>query len=248
MSSGASTSQIPISKYFSPPSRKRAGSEVIDLTQSDSDDADTRSQRAKKRARTTTAPASGSQGPRAAGRPSVERWRFTPSPLKTVTTGDETAMSPEVREAFRRKLLGGVQVGREPPSTPKASKGKGRAQEAQEEFTASPISSGLGSPPSDRDQAFDELTALFAAKKSKGKKIKAPPVRKVVSKPQERVGPSGQTYTPLEEQVSSHLVRLIYLYTLAYIDPEVEGRQPRYASDGRDRLQVQVLRGRRGGE
>ncbi|KAF4608344.1 Mismatch repair protein msh3 [Pleurotus pulmonarius] len=200
MSSGASPSQIPISKYFSPPSKKRAGSEVIDLTQSDSDDADTRPQRAKKRARTTTAPASGSQGPRTANRPSVERWRFTPSPLKTVTTGDETAVLPEVREAFRRKLLGGGQVGQEPPSTPKASKGKGRAQEAQEEFTASPISSGLGSPPSDRDQAFDELQALFS-KKSKGKKIKAPSIRKVVSKPPERVGPSGQTYTPLEEQI-----------------------------------------------
>ncbi|KAJ8700304.1 Mismatch repair protein msh3 [Pleurotus ostreatus] len=199
MSPRASNSQIPISKYFSPPSRKRAGSEVIDLTQSDSDDAEPRSQRAQKRARTTTAPAS-SQGQRAAGRPSVERWRFTPSPLKTVTTGDATAVLPEVREAFRRKLLTSSQVGGEPPSTPKASKGKGRAQEPQEEFTASPISSGLGSPPSDGDQAFNELTALFP-KKSKGKKIKAPPVRKVVSKAPERVGPSGQTYTPLEEQI-----------------------------------------------
>lgn len=221
MSPRASTSQIPISKYFSPPSRKRAGSEVIDLTQSDSDDAEPHS-RAQKRARTTTAPAS-SQAQRAAGRPSLERWRFTPSPLKTVTTGDATAVLPEVREAFRRRLLTGGPVGEEPPSTPKASKGKGRAQEPQEEFTASPISSGLGSPPSDGDQASNELTALFS-KKSKGKKIKAPPVRKVVSKAPERVGPSGQTYTPLEEQVRTLMNQITSLYTVVYVDPEVEGR------------------------
>ncbi|KAJ6496538.1 DNA mismatch repair protein MSH3 [Mycena vitilis] len=47
----------------------------------------------------------------------------------------------------------------------------------------------------DSDRAFDELSEYFSAKPAKGQRKKA------MSKTVEEIGPSGETYTPLEKQV-----------------------------------------------
>ncbi|KAJ7273569.1 muts domain V-domain-containing protein [Mycena haematopus] len=111
----------------------------------------------------------------------AEQWRFDPSSPERVATTD-TATKPGLsknksKETFRDKFLS-----RNNTST-------ARAQAAAD--SESKLSD------SDSDPAFDKLSALFSATTGSktGKKSKA--TRKAV----QELGPSGETYTPLENQV-----------------------------------------------
>lgn len=111
----------------------------------------------------------------------AERWRFHPSssPQTVASTADSTAQpgpsKNASKDAYRKKLLSGNNT-----STARKPASESKASE------------------SDSDHAFDELSTFFSAKSGKGQKKKA------ARKPIEEIGPSGETYTPLENQVNLH--------------------------------------------
>ncbi|KAJ6547415.1 muts domain V-domain-containing protein [Mycena capillaripes] len=111
----------------------------------------------------------------------AERWRFSlSSPEKSaLVTHPETIPRPSNREALKTKLLSANDAS-------VASK------------TREQVSGGIDSPlsGSDSDHAFEEISEYFSAKSGKGQRKKA------VRKPAEEIGPSGETYTPLEKQVA----------------------------------------------
>ncbi|KAJ7343625.1 muts domain V-domain-containing protein [Mycena albidolilacea] len=108
----------------------------------------------------------------------AERWRFHPSSSpQTVASAADSTDQPgpsknASKDAYRKKLLSGNNT-----STARKPASESKASE------------------SDSDHAFDELSAFFSAKSGKGQK------KKVTRKPIEEIGPSGETYTPLENQV-----------------------------------------------
>lgn len=107
----------------------------------------------------------------------AERWRFDPSssPQKVAATAESGPSQIASKDAYRKKLLSGNNT-----STARKPASESKASE------------------SDSDHAFDELSAFFSAKSAKGQKKKA------TRKPVEEIGPSGETYTPLENQVNLH--------------------------------------------
>ncbi|KAJ7740749.1 muts domain V-domain-containing protein [Mycena maculata] len=106
-------------------------------------------------------------------RGAAEQWRFTSSsaPEKVVPSLETSAR----RDAFRNRL-----------SENKSSKA---VDPPPEVITVS--------SDSDSDHAFTELTQMFSSKSGKGK------TKKVSRKPKavDEIGPSGETWTPLEKQV-----------------------------------------------
>ena len=178
------SSQATISSFFHSSTKRLASPVPIDLTADDSDDhgepptKKTRTSRSIGATRTSPGPSSGA----------AEQWRFTPtSPDKPGSHPNKQralieVLSPkERREAFKKKLL--LENNRFLPKK-----------------AGSPIELDV-SEAEESDHAFKELNEMFS-NKAKGKgKSKVSIQTKQSTKPV-AVGPSGQTYTPLENQVS----------------------------------------------
>lgn len=129
------------------------------------------------------------------------RWNFTPlSPEKPLTAKPSAPLSEEQgrqlksrREQFKKRLL----INASPPLTGRDPSVELTGIDDQE--------LGLESDSGgDSDTVFKELTDMFSHNgkgKGKGKgKAAAVPVKRI--KKPEIIGPSGQSYTPLELQVS----------------------------------------------
>ncbi|KAG6896947.1 hypothetical protein C0992_005153 [Termitomyces sp. T32_za158] len=185
--------QPTISSFFQPSQRslsgKRTSSPIqLDLT-SDSDE-EPPAKRPKK--------SGASDSPREPSTPSrasvASQWRFTPvspdDPASTLATKHyeaEAASGPvgKRREAFRKKLFLTNNSFNRKPSHPDLS--------GATSFLEAPETESAGE---ESDHAFQELNALFSSK-SKGKsKASGSKPKKTVA-----IGPSGESYTPLEQQV-----------------------------------------------
>ncbi|KAJ6630634.1 DNA mismatch repair protein MSH3 [Mycena sp. CBHHK59/15] len=174
-SSSSPSRQVKISNFFSQTSsdsnRKRPSSPGGVHNVRDSNEPPSKKQKAL--------PVAGSSK----GGRSTERWRFIPSSSENPTTSSMVpAASNTLREAFKKKLLSD---NNNPLARPNP-----RNQIHMETKDSDPeFSYG------DSDHAFEELSTLFSKKSGKGKKAVPRP------KPVEPVGPSGETFTPLEKQV-----------------------------------------------
>ncbi|KAF8212388.1 muts domain V-domain-containing protein [Mycena galopus ATCC 62051] len=102
----------------------------------------------------------------------AEQWRFDSSPEKARSNTDKSGPSQNNSNTLRNKLL---------------------SRKNTSSNTRAPVDSDP--PDGDSDNAFEELSEFFSANSGKGKRKKA--TRKAV----EEKGPSGETYTPLENQV-----------------------------------------------
>lgn len=181
-------SQATISSFFQPSpvkskTKKRgiSPSGAIDLTA----DSDVEPSAKRPRRREPTSPIHGSSTS------ASEQWRFTSSsPDKaearnvkaTELTEAESAAKRARHEAFKKKLL----LDNNPFLRKKF------------DVSVTPLEDGPSETSGEEsDQAFKELNVMFS-NKGKGK-AKAPPPR--TSKKPAVLGPSGQSYTPLELQV-----------------------------------------------
>ena len=134
----------------------------------------------------------------------AEQWRHLPSspekleplPMKPHNAADEAARQMR-HEQFKKKLIGENNPFLQKRSDVDDADGmdvdsRGIVENDVDETEASGGES---------DEAFKQLTAIFSDKLGKGK---ATGITKRKKKVQE-VGPSGQTYTPLEQQVTTAL-------------------------------------------
>ncbi|KAG6845191.1 hypothetical protein H0H87_012748 [Tephrocybe sp. NHM501043] len=188
--------QPTISSFFQPSQRSSSGkraSSPINLDLTNDDDLEPPPKRLKK-SDTTCTP----QEPTTPRESATSQWRFTPaSPDKPETSAipaqrseAETIAANARREAFKKKLLlENNPFVRKPTQTPLAR-------------STSPFDvEDADSAGEESDRAFKELSTLFSNKgkvKSKGKATSSAsrqPKKTVI------VGPSGQPYTPLEQQV-----------------------------------------------
>lgn len=195
-------SQPTISAFFTPkpsPSKivgkKRLSSpgHTIDLTNDDGDSQPP----AKKKRRSSPSRAESSQ--RAA-----EQWRFDPSspekpePFKVRTPADE-ATKWKRHEAFKKKLLGDNNPFIRKKSDIHESIS---TDESEDHVKDKDVHEPEASDEDDSDDGFAKLSELFSNKKGKGK-AKGKTTAKLAKKATlQEVGPSGQVYTPLEQQVS----------------------------------------------
>lgn len=187
-------SQPTISSYFQPsPQKSKPGKRShtpIELDLTDSDNGSP----VKKPKRTGASQISPSSPTVSSSRGAAGQWRFTPvSPDKPETntvvsrlrTDAELATAKERHEVFKRKLL----LENNPFLTKKHDP---KPIEVEDTDTSGEES----------DQAFKELSFMFS-NKSKGKGSSAPATQKPKPTPKATsvAGPSGQAYTPLENQV-----------------------------------------------
>lgn len=121
----------------------------------------------------------------------ASQWRFTPASLDMITTTPKPRTESEIvatrerREAFKKRLL------------LENNQFLGKQSENASETIDLVDTDTSGE---DSDQAFKELSFMFSNKgKGKGKAAKAPATRKPKNPP--LLGPSGNSYTPLENQV-----------------------------------------------
>lgn len=201
MPGGQGNSQPTISAFFQPPGKKRQAASPIDLTV-DSEDGAPRVKSKRAKISTPSSP----RTPVATSKTlasAAEQWRFTPSsPEKTEPsvadpsrTEAEVAAQNQRREAFKRKLLleNSRFILKNPsvPTTecipvdspPEVNTNREVGEESEDES----------------DHTFKELSDMFSHR-GKGKSTErsvSKRARKVLE-----VGPSGQSYTPLELQVN----------------------------------------------
>ncbi|KAJ6455723.1 DNA mismatch repair protein MSH3 [Mycena sanguinolenta] len=103
----------------------------------------------------------------------AEQWRFDPSSPETAATVRDPSKNKS-KQAFRDKV-----------SRKNASASRAQAT----------VDSESKASDTESDKAFNRLSAVFAAPKGTVKKTKA------MRKAAQEIGPSGETYTPLENQV-----------------------------------------------
>lgn len=177
-------------RYLKQPNRS---SSPIDLTLDDSDD-DEAPPRKKQRAIGTAPKIAGDSSPagpsgRQQAAEHAERWRFDSiSPVKPkLRTPAEEAARKNIHEAFKKRLLGenSTFIVKKPWEASKSA----TDVEAESYHRASNETDDSGE---DSDPAFTSFKEMLS--KGKGK---APAAKKTA----QEVGPSGQTWTPLEKQV-----------------------------------------------
>ncbi|KAG6831187.1 hypothetical protein H0H92_012327 [Tricholoma furcatifolium] len=185
--------QPTISSYFQsspqrPSQRKRTGSPIqVDLTEDGSDE-----ERPAKRLKPDN-----SRKPVTPSKGVASQWCFVPaSPDKPETniasaqrTEAEVAASKKRHEAFKKKLLLENNRLLKRPALP-----------ASDAVPAHIEDSGSSSA-DESDQAFEELTSLFSNKSKAKGKAKATNTASQKSKKSVAIGPGGEAYSPLEQQV-----------------------------------------------
>ena len=186
-------SQSTISSYFhsatqQPHSGKRT---TIDLTVGDED-----YEPPLKRPRTSgrsvsTSPVGGEVSPKKAAPSVADGWRFSPEKSRAGPSRPRTSDEKARHEAFKKKLLS---------DNSRLLKKLGLDYESMDEGN-NEVNEGDSGDESDR---FQRLSEMFSHDdKSRGRaKGKSTGAGKHVQKTVE-VGPSGQSYTPLEKQVCS---------------------------------------------
>ncbi|KAJ7470616.1 muts domain V-domain-containing protein [Mycena latifolia] len=169
MSSSSPSRQARISTFFSPANAlgKRPPDPQTSFS-GDSPEPPLKKQKATKSLPGSTQPGSSSS------QNAADRWRFTSSHEREVSTPEVLA----TRDTFRRKLISGN------------NKSKARDQ--------SSVDSPSTANDTGSDPAFEKLSEFFASKSGSTKGKKAA-VRK--SKTVEEIGPSGEKFTALEKQV-----------------------------------------------
>jgi DNA mismatch repair protein MSH3 len=199
----SSQSQPTISTFFSPrPSPTKCSSKLqrsgspIDLTHEDSDD-DAPPKKKKKLHGALELPVRDAQvGPSQKSHAAyTAQWRFEspspnkPQPEKRTRTASEEAARKKNHEAFKNRLLReNSTFVRKKPREPSES-----TMEVDSEDNPAPSDSDDSGR--DSDSAFMSFQEMLSDKRGKGK---VPAVRK---KKVGGIGPSGQTWTPLEKQV-----------------------------------------------
>lgn len=185
--------QTRISRFFSASPAKKRGNTPIDLTLDD--EAPPPAKRHK--GTPLFLPDSPTSHSQFAGR--AERWKFGSTQASPLSAAEATSTGPESErekrqrhDAFKRKLLA-----QNNPLVRRASEGEdaGRSDVEETEGPEDPESSA------EEGDAFQELQSMFA---HKGAKTRARPRSKFAAakgKKKAKLGPSGQTWTPLEEQV-----------------------------------------------
>lgn len=191
--------QIPSPKKTTSKPRKRTDS-PIDLTLDDSEEHP--SPRKKSRTNATVASPSAIAGPsRSVNTNHADQWRFEsaspekPVPQKKIRTPGEEAARKKNHEAFKRKLLGENSIFTRKSRELSTAEITGVCQPKSNESNE-----GSGS---DSDGAFTTLQEQFS-NKSKGKSKSGNSTfsrRKV-----KELGPSGEPWTPLEQQVCAVLI------------------------------------------
>ena len=204
------SSQGMISSYFtakSPakgPPKKRPSS-PIDLT-GDDDSAPVK----KARTSLTEASVANTQaGPSRIEARTAELWRYSPSPSPSRPTEQPDALTPAQvaarkarHEAFKKKLLGDN-------NTLFRRKSERDADvfdvDVQTYHEPSRTTDRVDDSGDDSDSAFRNLRDVFSHNGAKRKSsVKAASKSRSSKKADEEIGPSGQTYTPLEKQVCGH--------------------------------------------
>lgn len=238
-STSASSSTAPVQ------AGKRDNSAVIDLTTSDDDQCSTPPTKKRKTAHVnkhlflpdgTPTPEpepepqhtdSSTRAPTAPSSPVQERRKYAASEPTVNRSASELLEMQQTRARMARALIADNNSFHRSRDGGSSDHEKANGTEEEDE----------------EDDKFKELQAAFALKPSKsqakGKKVAAPP------KKGKEVGPSGQTYTPLELQVCTTVCHTILMAMLNYelLGQALEGRTSRLATDDSGRLQVQVLRG-----
>lgn len=223
-----SGSQQPmISTYFSqkpsPTKQRKRSNSPIDLTLDNLDDHDDAPP--KKRTRTNghlqspidSPPGIGKAGPSLKQHTGqAEQWRFVPTspesprPEKNIYTAAEEMTRKKNHEAFKKKLLeeNSLFIRKKPSREGSESAMDVDHNPELHEYKAGDTD-GSGS---DSDPAFTTLHKQFSNKSKDRGKGKAPLIRK---QKVEDVGPSGQTWTPLEKQVSRvHTLFFLYFFLM----------------------------------
>lgn len=123
----------------------------------------------------------------------AEQWRFlSPVQKQQERTEEELIEQRKRRDAFKRKLL--------LENNPFLHK---NSKETVDEFDVVG-DVDVDSSGDDSDNAFKSLAAVFSNKAGKRKGKERATVASQRKKAAEEVGPSGQTYTPLENQVKDN--------------------------------------------
>lgn len=196
--------QAHISSFFQPSPVKSAGKKrapasfPIDLTSGGSDDE--RAHPPSKRPKTTPQPTQPTpQGPSqsvVAG-PVLQKYGYVRGDTTTQATPKTPAQETR-HEAFKKRLL--LDDSSLLPSTSTYSVGEGNGEH---ESVLDPMDATQESDSDADDDRFRELQEKFANKSqkgsAKGKELAVSPKKR--TKKVVEVGPSGQTYTPLELQV-----------------------------------------------
>lgn len=144
----------------------------------------------------------------------AKQWRFEPSspdkpvPEKRIRTAAEEATRKKNHEAFKKRLLGENSTFVRPQET---------SQSAVDAETDQPESAGSGE---DSDAAFTLFKKVLLKSKGKGKAASAAVKKKV-----EDLGPSGQTWTPLEKQVRDASIYAYSECSRSNVGSQTEGRQ-----------------------
>ena len=174
-SMGAGASSEPLSSSSSP----------IDLTISDDDEPPAKKQK-KTHGPTSDSNTQRQQSPH----PSASRWRYVPS-----QSPEKTPVDPEVKK--RRELYAKQLIVDNSSSVDTTGPPDGHALPS-DQADGEPNSSGVES-----DDKFKQLQELYA-RKTKQKKTRKM-TKEQTSKKQPELGPSGEPYTALEQQVWSFL-------------------------------------------
>ncbi|KAJ2917229.1 hypothetical protein MD484_g3189, partial [Candolleomyces efflorescens] len=170
---------------------KKRASAHVDLT-GDSDTEAAPPPTKKSRSAHEAQPSSSSQSAlRAPSSPVLQKFGYTPGETRQTP---KTAAQKERHEAFRRRLLLENST-----FLPKISASDQEAPESDGEGNGDPSNSSSESE--DPDEQFRKLSEMFANKGKSSSKQKASNAPQKRTKKVVEIGPSGQSYTPLELQV-----------------------------------------------